>query len=94
MISRAEFDAGHSGKKCGGMKHGGGKHAGGHGFGHGKMFDRHDADADGTLTLNETMTKAMARFDAADANKDGALTPGERKTAREKMRDEWRAKRG
>ena len=89
MISRAEFDAGHAGRK-----QGGGKHAGKRGFGHGKMFDRGDANADGTLSLAETMTKAMARFDAADANKDGTLTPDERKTARNARRAEWRAKRG
>lgn len=84
MISRAEFDAGHAGKR----------HEGRHGFGHGKMFDRSDANADGTLSLSETMAKAMARFDAADANKDGVMTPEERRASRQKMRDQWRAKRG
>lgn len=94
MISRAEFDAGHAGRGHAGMKHGGSKHAGRHGFGGGKMFDRNDANEDGTLSLSETMTKAMARFDAADTNKDGVMTPEERKASRQKMRDEWRAKRG
>ncbi len=94
LISRAEFDAGHAGRKHAEMKHGGSKHQGRRGFGHGKMFDRSDANADGKLTLAETMAKAMARFDAFDANKDGTLTPEERKAAREKMREARRAKRG
>ena len=60
----------------------------------GHMFARADANNDGRVTLNEAMTPAMAAFDRADANRDGTVTPEERRDARMKIREEWRAKRG
>lgn len=60
----------------------------------GRMFARADANNDGRVTLNEALTPAMAAFDRADANRDGTVTPEERRDARQKMREEWRDKRG
>ncbi len=101
-ISRAEFDAHHAEPVAmGGMT----EHSAGHrpgmrmGMGmmmHGgdRMFERADADKDGRVSLAEAIALPMAHFEKADANKDGAISPEERKAAHEKMRAEWRAKRG
>lgn len=101
-ISRAEFDARHAEPNAmGGMKgHGAGHHAGmGKGMGmmmHGgdRMFERADANKDGRVSLAEAIALPMAHFERADTNKDGTISPEERKAAHEKMRAEWRAKRG
>lgn len=57
-------------------------------------FERLDANKDGKVTLAEAEAKALVMFDKADANHDGTVTPEERKAAHEKMRAEWKAKRG
>lgn len=100
-ISRAEFDAGHAAREGGehGMRghHGKGDARMGpgrmHRMGGGHMMTMADADKDGKVSLAEALKRPLERFDAADANKDGTLTPEERKAAREKMREEWRAKK-
>ena len=87
-VSRAEFDA----------MHAGGKHrmGGGNGMkmgrGGGRMMMMADTDKDGRVALTEAVNGALAMFDRADANKDGTLTAEERRTARQTMRDVWRAK--
>ena len=106
-ISRAEFDAhhdgdmdgpGHGGHEMGGMMEGGEGHHRGMGMmmmrHGGGMFERADADKDGRVSLAEALAMPMTMFDKADTNKDGKVTPEERKAAHEKMRAEWRAKRG
>lgn len=108
-ISRAEFDARHAepmamghakpaGEAMGGMMKHDGDHRPGkammmmhHG---GSMFERADADKDGRVSLAEALALPMAHFDKVDTNKDGTISPEERKAAHEKMRSEWRAKRG
>lgn len=57
-------------------------------------FTKADANNDGRVTLAEAKARPLAHFDKADANKDGTLTPEERRSAHEKMRSEWRDKRG
>lgn len=59
----------------------------------GAMFARADANKDGRVTLPEVLNPTLERFDRADANRDGTVTPEERRDARMKMREEWRAKR-
>ena len=100
-ISRAEFDAGHAAREGG--EHGMRGHRGKgdarmgpgrmHRMGGGHMMTMADADKDGKVSLAEALKRPLERFDSADANKDGTLTPDERKAAREKMREEWRAKK-
>lgn len=99
-ISRAEFDAHHAEPMAmGEMKEHGADHP--HGMGMGmmmhdsdRMFERADANKDGRVSLAEAIALPMAHFDKADANKDGTISPEERKAAHEKMRAEWRDKRG
>ena len=99
-ISRAEFDAHHAEPMAmGGMKEHGAGHHPGMGMAmmmHGgdRMFERADANKDGRVSLAEAIALPMALFEKADANKDGTISPEERKAAHEKMRAEWRAKRG
>lgn len=108
-ISRAEFDAEHHEGMAMGEGKPGDPATGammGHGPDHGPggmammmrhgegMFERADADKDGRVSLAEALAMPMAHFDKADANKDGTISPEERKAAHEKMRAEWRAKRG
>lgn len=59
----------------------------------GGLFARADANNDGRVTLNEAMAPALERFDRVDVNRDGTITPEERREARQKFREEWRAKR-
>ena len=98
-ISRAEFDAHHAEPMAmGGMKEDGEGHHPGMGMmmmhGGDRMFERADANRDGRVSLAEAIALPMAHFEKADANKDGTISPEERKAAHEKMRAEWRAKRG
>lgn len=96
QLSREEFSARPERGDHDGMKrHGMGGHHRGMMFGMGgNWFERMDANKDGRLTLAEVSAKPLEMFDRADANKDGTLTPEERKAAHEKMREEWKAKRG
>ena len=81
--------------KGGHMRHGAGHRPGMAMMMHGdRMFERADADKDGRVSLAEAIALPMAHFDKVDANKDGTISPEERKAAHEKMRSEWRAKRG
>lgn len=97
QISRAEFDsvrerrAEMRGKHDGEGKRHGWRHRRG-GAMMGGMFAR--GDNDGRVTLDEVLSRSLARFDAADTDRNGTLTPEERRAAREKIRAEWRAKRG
>ena len=100
QLSQQEFNTrperGEYGGK-GGHRWGGGHHRGmmfGMGRGGDGWFERMDANKDGKVTLAEASAKPLEMFDKADANKDGTLTPEERKAAHEKMREEWKAKRG
>lgn len=101
-ISRAEFDAHHAEPMAmGGMKEHGPGHRPGMGMrmgmmmhGGDRMFERADANKDGRVSLAEAIALPMAHFEKADANKDGTISPEERKAAHERMRAEWRAKRG
>lgn len=54
--------------------------------GHGRMFERADADRDNRVTLQEMTSAALQHFDAADANRDGRLTPDERMQLRHQRR--------
>ena len=74
---------------------GGGKHAkGGH---HGtmmeKMFEKMDADGDGSITKAEFDTFHDQRFDEIDADKDGKVTKEEIKDHMEAKRQKWEEKK-
>lgn len=58
---------------------------------HGKMFDKMDANGDGTVTKEEARDFHEGRFDKMDANGDGKVTKDEAK-ARMKERHEKRKK--
>ena len=57
-------------------------------------FGKADADGDRSVTQAEFVAAALQRFDAMDTNKDGKVTPEERRAAHEKMRAEWKARKG
>jgi Ca2+-binding EF-hand superfamily protein len=57
-------------------------------------FKKNDANGDGKVTLAEAKARPLEHFDRVDTNKDGTLTPEERRAAHQKMREEWKAKRG
>lgn len=57
-------------------------------------FGKADADGDRSVTKAEFVAAALQRFDAMDGNKDGKVTPQERRAAHEKMRAEWKARKG
>jgi hypothetical protein len=81
-----------------------GDHAGMAGMDHSKMGGRGmkggmgmgrmaDANKDGTVTKDEFVAAALARFDAGDSNRDGSLTPAERQAAHAAMKAKWQANR-
>lgn len=75
--------------------HGGKHHRGmGHGGPRGGMMMMGDANKDGAITQAEFTAAAMKHFDMMDANKDGKVTTEERKAAHQKMKAEWKAKKG
>ncbi len=45
------------------------------------MLRAADADGNGTITQQEFITAALARFDAADADNDGTVTREEHRNA-------------
>ena len=75
-ITTTAFAAGHAGAPTAGApaSEKSGAHAGKH----------HDGGK--SMTRNEVLAKASARFDLMDTNKDGVLTPEERKAGHAKMR--------
>lgn len=63
----------------------------------GRMFEKHDTNADGVITEEEFLVKAKERFAMMDADSDGKITMEEGKAAHEKMRakmKEWKDKNG
>ena len=84
FIDKAEADAARA--AMGGGSDGSGRRGGG------GMLGRADADGDGKVSLAEATAPALARFDAADTDKDGKISDAEREAAREKMREQWRAR--
>jgi Ca2+-binding EF-hand superfamily protein len=96
QLSQQEFATRPEGERGGWKGRGKGHHGGMMGMGRGGegWFERMDANKDGKVTLAEATAMPLAMFDKADTNKDGTLSPEERKAAHEKMRQEWKAKRG
>ena len=84
-------DGAHSEKQVG-MRHSGGH--GGKGMRQMMMMHMADTDKDGRVSQKEAIDGSLAMFDRADANKDGTLTQEERRSARQAMRQAWRAKAG
>ena len=82
-------DGAHSEKQVG-MRHSGGH--GGKGMRHMMMMHMADTDKDGRVSQKEAVDGSLAMFDRADANKDGTLTQEERRSARQAMRQAWRAR--
>ena len=76
----------HEGGEKGEMGHRGGQDEMGKGrhggmrmhMSRGDMFERADANQDGSVSLAEALAQPLARFDAADTNRDGTLSPQER----------------
>jgi Ca2+-binding EF-hand superfamily protein len=96
QLSQQEFATRPEGERGGWKGRGKGHHGGMMGMGRGGegWFERMDANKDGKVTLAEATAMPLAMFDKADTNKDGTLSPEEREAAHEKMRQEWKAKRG
>ena len=68
--------------------------------GHGDRLMRLDANKDGTITRDEAVAAATARFDKLDANRDGKIDQTEiaalkqkRQAHRQEMRAKWQARR-
>jgi hypothetical protein len=68
--------------------------------GHGDRLMRLDANKDGTITRDEAVAAATARFDKLDANRDGKIDQTEiaalkqkRQAQRQEMRAKWQARR-
>lgn len=59
-----------------------------------RFFEKQDANKDGKISKDEAIAGAVERFEKLDANKDGFVTKEEAKAAHDKMREEYRAKRG
>lgn len=100
-ISRAEFDAMHAKRAEGrgdkgrmggkmnhdGMNHDGMNHDGMMGGKMGAMMGK----ADGPITRQAFVERALGMFDKADANRDGTVTQTERKSMRDTMRKQMQA---
>lgn len=86
-ISRTEFDAAHAGRA-------GGHHGMKMGRGGAQIMMMADADKDGRVAVTEAVNGALMLFDRADTDRDGTLTAEERRTARQAMRELWRARAG
>lgn len=101
QISKAEFLTGHQARqdkraeagKGEGRKghHFRGRHHGGKGMMHGGW--RGQGGKDGVMTKAQFMAGPLAMFDRADANKDGKVTAEEMTTARQAMREAWKARK-
>jgi Ca2+-binding EF-hand superfamily protein len=59
-----------------------------------RMFRRHDANADGTITLGEGADRATKWFKRLDADGDGRVTKGELDAARKAHRSGRRGRHG
>lgn len=82
------------GDKERGGRHHGAMHGKGHGPRGGGMMTMADTNNDGAISQAEFTAAAMKHFDMMDANKDGKVTAEERKAAHEKMKAEWKSKKG
>ena len=95
-ISRAEFDAMHAnrGGKADGHMARGGEHRGMHNGmrGHHGMMAGAQGKPATPMTRQAFVARSLAMFDKADADHDGTVTVAERKTAREAMRSQWKAR--
>ena len=89
LMKGEKADGAHSEKQVG-MRHSGGH--GGKGMRHMMMMHMADTDKDGRVSQKEAVDGSLAMFDRADANKDGTLTQEERRSARQAMRQAWRAR--
>lgn len=92
-ISREEFAAMHA-KRGGGERADGAKRdgmrGGKHGEGRHAMMMKRMGDT--PMTRQAFVDHMMTMFDRADANRDGTVTAAERKTMRETMRSQWKAR--
>ena len=57
------------------------------------MFERMDADKDGSITRDDVKAFAATQFAKMDANSDGTVTSPERRAFRQALRAERRANR-
>ncbi len=58
-----------------------------------KMFEKIDANKDGTISAEENAAFSKKKFDEMDGNKDGSVTKDEAKAHHEAKRAEWEAKK-
>ncbi len=58
-----------------------------------KMFEKIDANKDGSITAQESADNAKKRFDEMDADKNGSVTKDEAKAHYEAKKVEWEKKK-
>ena len=58
-----------------------------------KMFEKHDTNGDGVITLEEHLEHAKERFNKMDADGDGKISKEEARAAKEKMKEMMQEKR-
>lgn len=58
-----------------------------------KMFEKHDTNGDGMISMDEYMAKAKAKFAEKDTNGDGMISKEEAKEYKEEKREKWKEKR-
>ncbi len=58
-----------------------------------KMFEKHDTNGDGMISMDEYMAKAKAKFAEKDVNGDGMISQEEAKEAKSEKREKWKEKR-
>lgn len=94
VLTRQEFDAGRdamfaardadsNGALTGEEMHRRGDHRGEGGHGGERMWDRADANNDGSVSRDEFLSGPIARFDRMDLNDDGVISADERQQRRE-----------
>ena len=57
------------------------------------MFEKHDTDGDGMISMDEYMAKAKEKFAKKDTNGDGMISKEEAKEYKEEKREKWKEKR-
>jgi hypothetical protein len=60
-----------------------------HHGGHGKFFEKMDADKDGAVSEAEFLKSSKEKFVELDANKDGKVTKEEHEARRAEMKKKW-----